>query len=50
MGWLVLSVLGVLLAIQVVALMVIRARRPALPKSVMEIHSAASPDDSALDF
>jgi len=50
MGWLVLSVLGVLLVIQLVALMGIRARKPIPPKTALDIHSAASPGDSTLGF
>jgi hypothetical protein len=50
MGWFVLSALGVLLVIQLVALVRIRARKPLPPRSAMDVQSSASPDDSALGF
>ena len=50
MGWLVLSVLGALLAIQLVVLMRIRVRKPTPPKATMEISSPQPPDNSTLGF
>jgi hypothetical protein len=50
MGWLVLSVLGVLLVVQLVALVKIRAHKPTPSRVAVDVHSAASPDDSGLGF
>jgi len=50
MGWLVLSILGVLLVIELMALIGIRARKPTSPKTALDVRLPAPPDDSALGF
>lgn len=50
MGWLVLSVLGFLLIVQVAVFVRARGLGPQLPKATLDVRLPDSPDDSMQGF